>query len=128
MQVINVINAVLPFASCYSCFVFFSSFLTLYTVPKAESNFLRCNYQNHNRKEIVPAFLYLATKETFPSVPNATLPRKKYFFIITSPALNCAHCWDRIQIVRVSAEDASTEPQEQLNLAIKTKRTIKILP
>ena len=25
----------------------------------------RCNYQNHNRKEIVPFFLYLATKEIF---------------------------------------------------------------
>ena len=45
----------------------------------------RCNYQNHNRKEIVSFFLYLATKETFPSCPNATLPRKKYFFIIKSP-------------------------------------------
>ena len=49
-----------------------------HTVPKAESNFfptkeMYSNYQNHNRKEIVPFFLHLATKETFPSCPNAPL-------------------------------------------------------
>ena len=59
-----------------------------YTVPKAESDFFPCNYQNHNGKEIVPFFLYLTTKETFPLCPNATLPQKKYFFIM-KPTLPC---------------------------------------
>ena len=64
----------------------FAQVATLSQKPRAISfPRKRCNYQNHNRKEIVPFFLYLATKETFPSCPNATLPQKKYFFIIKSP-------------------------------------------
>ena len=33
-----------------------------------------------------------------------------------------------VSIVRALAEDASAAPQEQMNLAIKTKRAMKILP
>ena len=126
----NIHNALYIRKTNLKKFSFEFSINTLSQKPRAISfPRKRCNYQNHNRKEIVPFFLYLATKETFPSCPNATLPRKKYFFIIKSPpSQKCAQCWDRAQIVRVSAEDASTEPQEQMNLAIKTKRAIKILP
>ena len=64
-------------------------------------------------------------KKQLPSF--CTLLRKKHFSIIKSPTLKCTQCWDRSQIVRMSAQDASTEPQKQIIFDIKTKRAIKIL-